>query len=358
LDQANTVGATLPARTAPAYDVGRGTPASRIAGLIALGLLAVLVAMPFWGPSAALRLGIEMGYYLALAQLWNLLAGYTGIVSIGQQAYVGLGAYALLVLTVHLGFPPMAALLCAGFIAAGLAAPTAMLIFRLRGHYLAIGTWVVAEVWRLTAELVPAVGAGSGMSLPASVVRAVAADRGTREMLVYWTALGLCVFVMALVYLLLRSRHGLALTAIRDSERASESLGVDNRRTKFIVYIVTAFATGLIGALIFLRKVRITPESAFSVQDWTAFVIFIVVIGGIGTIEGPIIGVIIFFVLRELLADFGTIYLIVMGGIAVIVMLKAPGGVWGWIQQRFHLQLFPVSRHLTVAPTFASRQDA
>jgi branched-chain amino acid transport system permease protein len=102
----------------------------------------------------------------------------------------------------------------------------------------------------------------------------------------------------------------------------------------------------MIGALIFLRKIRITPESAFSVQDWTAFVIFIVVIGGIGTLEGPIIGVILFFVLRELLADFGTIYLIVMGAIAVVVMLKAPGGLWGWVQQRFHLQLFPVGRRL------------
>jgi len=336
----------------PDYRVSRGTPASRIAGIGALIVLAALIAMPFWGTSASLRIGIELAYYLALAQLWNLLAGYTGMVSIGQQAYVGLGGYALLVLTVHLGLPAPSAILLAGLIAAALAVPTAALVFRLRGHYFAIGTWVVAEVWRLTAELVPAVGGGSGTSLPAAVVRTVAADRATREMAVYWIALGLCVFVIALVYLLLRSRHGLALTAIRDSERASQSLGVNNLRTKFMIYIVAAFATGMIGALIYLRKIRITPDSAFSVQDWTAFVIFIVVIGGIGTLEGPIIGVVLFFVLRELLADFGTIYLIVMGSIAVVVMLKAPRGVWGWVQDRFHLQLFPVSRRLNL-PTKA-----
>ncbi len=342
--------AAISGSSLPAYEVSRGTRASRSAGFAAMLALAALAAMPFWSGGASLRIGIEMAYYLALAQLWNLLAGYTGMVSIGQQAYVGLGGYALLVLSVHLGMPPLAAILCAGLVTAALAAPTAALLFRLRGHYFAIGSWVVAEVWRLTAELVPAVGGGSGTSLPAWVVRSIAADRGTRETIVYWVALGLAVFVVALVYLLLRSRHGLALTAIRDSERASESLGVNNLRTKFLIYIVAAFATGMIGALIFLRKIRITPDSAFSVQDWTAFVIFIVVIGGIGTIEGPIIGVILFFALRELLADFGTIYLIVMGAIAVVVMLKAPGGVWGWIGHRFGLQLFPVSRRVTFAP--------
>jgi branched-chain amino acid transport system permease protein len=255
----------------------------------------------------------------------------------------------LFAFTVVLGLDALAAIVLAGIFAGLAALPTALVVFRLRGAYFAIGTWVVAEVWRLTAELVPAVGGGSGTSLPAAVVRTVAADRATREMVVYWIALGLCVFVLALVYLLLRSRHGLALTAIRDSERASQSLGVDNFRTKFMIYVLAAFATGMIGALIFLRKIRITPESAFSVQDWTAFVIFIVVIGGIGTLEGPIIGVILFFVLRELLADFGTIYLIVMGAIAVVVMLKAPGGLWGWVQQRFHLQLFPVGRRLILS---------
>ena len=138
------------------------------------------------------------------------------------------------------------------------------------------------------------------------------------------------------------------MTAIRDSEPASESLGVETYRTKFIVYVIAAAMTGLIGALIFLQKLRISPVAAFSVQDWTALVIFIVVIGGIGTIEGPILGTIIFFILREFAADWGTWYLIVLGGIAVSVMLFAPKGLWGLITARYDIHLFPVGRRLII----------
>ena len=161
--------------------------------------------------------------------------------------------------------------------------------------------------------------------------------------------LGASLLVVAIVYFLLRSRHGLALTAIRDSEPASASLGVNTYRTKFIIYIATAACTGLIGGLIFLQKLRISPEAGFSINDWTVVVIFMVVIGGIGTIEGPFIGMLIFIVLREFLADYGTYYLILLGLIAIGVMLKAPMGIWGWVIHRYDLQLFPVSRRLTLA---------
>ena len=169
----------------------------------------------------------------------------------------------------------------------------------------------------------------------------------------------LATYISPLVYLLLRSRHGLALTAIRDSEAASGSLGVDNFRTKVWVYIVAAFGTGMVGALVFLTKLRISPEAGFSVVDWTANVISIVVIGSIGTIEGPIVGVIVFFVLRELLADFGSWYLIVLGAAAVIMMLRAPQGVWGLIAERFDFRFFPVQRRLVFDPgAFAFVADA
>jgi branched-chain amino acid transport system permease protein len=101
-----------------------------------------------------------------------------------------------------------------------------------------------------------------------------------------------------------------------------------------------------VGALIFLQKLRISPDAAFSVNDWTAFVIFIVVIGGLGTIEGPIIGTLIFFALRELLADLGSWYLMILGLVAVAVMLRARQGVWGLLAQRFDLHLFPVQRRV------------
>ena len=105
----------------------------------------------------------------------------------------------------------------------------------------------------------------------------------------------------------------------------------------------------MIGALIFLQKLRISPDAAFSVNDWTAFVIFIVVIGGIGTIEGPIIGTLVFFALRETLADLGTTYLIVLGVVAIVMMLKAPKGIWGVIRSRYDLQLFPLG-YRVIAP--------
>ena len=164
-------------------------------------------------------------------------------------------------------------------------------------------------------------------------------------------SLAAAVLVFAIVYLLLRSRHGLALTAIRDSEPASASLGVNTFRTKFIIYLATAACTGLIGGLIFLQKLRISPEAGFSINDWTVVVIFMVVIGGIGTLEGPFIGMLIYIMLRELLADYGTIYLMLMGAIAIAVMLKAPMGIWGWVIQRYDLQLFPVGRRLAIAPS-------
>ena len=328
------------------WRIERSTGASRaaLAG-VALAVVAFLT-LPLWGDSGDMRLGVEICYYLALAQAWNLLAGYTGLVSVGQQAYVGLGGYAFFALSVLWGVPPLAALMLAGPIAALLALPTAFVVFRLRGAYFAIGTWVVAEVFRLSLARVTPLGGGTGMSLPVAVVREVAEDRALRDVIVYYLGLGLGVGTILMAFSWLRSRHGLALTAIRDSETAAASVGVDNRRTKLAVYLIAAGISGLVGALIFLEKLRISPDAAFSVGDWTASVIFIVVIGGIGSIEGPIVGTIVFFALRALLVDYGAWYLITLGLLAVVIMLVAPQGLWGVIARPLGLQLFPVQRRL------------
>src|SRR5271154_422581 len=330
--------------------VERSTKVSRAAAILAIPALAALVALPWWSDAGWMRLIAEMAYYLALAQLWNLLAGYAGLVSVGQQAYVGLGGYALFYLTGAQNMNVYLALAIAGPFAGLIAIPVSFAVFRLRGAYFAVGTWVVSEVFALSASLITALGAGSGLSLTPAIVRQISPDRAGRETILYLMTLAISVLVLAVVYLLLRSRHGLALTAIRDSEPASASLGVNTFRTKFIIYIVTAACTGLVGALIFLQKLRISPEAGFSINDWTVVVIFMVVIGGIGTIEGPFIGMLVFIVLRELLSDYGTIYLILMGAIAIAVMLKAPMGIWGWVIQHYSFQLFPVGRRLALAP--------
>ena len=331
------------------FKVEHATRSSRI-GMAAFALaLLLLAAAPAWGGRDDLRLLAEIYAYVALASLWNLLAGYAGLVSVGQQAYVGLGAYVLFASTILAGIHPLLAVPIAGAVAAILALPVAGLMFRLRGHYFAIGTWVVAEVFRLSASQISALGGGSGISLPASIVTAMAPSRQLREFLIYWVALALMVAVLAAIVLLLRSRYGLALTAIRDNELAARSSGIDVTRTKLVVYILTALGTAMIGALIFLQKLRISPDTAFSVNDWTAFVIFITVIGGIGRVEGPIIGTIVFFALRQTLADLGSLYLLMLGAVAIAVMLLAPKGIWGFLAGRFGWQLLPLERRLRFA---------
>jgi len=315
--------------------------------LFAIALVA-LAAAPFWGGRDDLQLLSEIYAYVALASLWNLLAGYAGLVSIGQQAYVGLGAYLLFAFAIIARISPLLAIPLAGIIAAVVAVPVAGLVFRLRGHYFAIGTWIVAEVFRLLASQLSILGGGSGISLPAPLVIAIAPGREMRDFLEYWIALALVVAILALIVLLLRSRYGLALKAIRDSELAATCNGIDVLRTKVLVYIVTACATAMVGALIFLQRLRVSPDAAFSVNDWTAFVIFITVIGGIGRIEGPIIGTIAFFALRQTLADLGTIYLLMLGLVAILVMLLAPKGIWGLIVERFGWQVFPLERTVFV----------
>ena len=326
--------------------VEHATASSRVGVAIIAVALVVLAVAPYWGDRQMLRLLAEIYAFVALASLWNLLAGYAGLVSVGQQAFVGLGGYVLFALAILLGVHPIAAILIAGPIGALVAIPVAALIFRLRGAYFAIGTWVVAEVFRLLASQVSVLGGGSGISLPAAVVVAMAPSRQMREFEIYWLALTLTVIVLGAIVILLRSRHGLALTAIRDNELAAQSNGIDVWRIKFIVYVLTAFGTAMIGALIFLQKLRISPDTAFSVNDWTAFVIFITVIGGIGRIEGPILGTIVFFLLRQALADLGSLYLLMMGAVAIVVMLWAPKGLWGMIVERLGWQALPLQRHL------------
>ncbi len=331
---------------------------SRIVLSAMAAVIIVLAAAPWWGGRDDLRLLAEIYAYMALASLWNLLAGYAGLVSVGQQAYVGLGAYLLFGLAILAGVSPLWSIPMAGVIAAVIAIPVAALIFRLRGHYFAIGTWIVAEVFRLLASQVSALGGGSGISLPAGIVTSMAEGRQAREFLIYWIALALMVSILAGIVWLLRSRYGLALKAIRDNELAAECNGVDVTYTKFVVYLLVAFGTAMVGALIALQKLRISPDAAFSVNDWTAFVIFITVIGGIGRIEGPIVGTLVFFLLRQTLADLGTLYLMMLGAVAIVVMLAAPRGLWGLVAERFGFEVFPLERRVVIEDRVGKRVSA
>ena len=339
------------------FAVARETRASTITLIAALPAIIVLFALPAFADRSLLQQLFYVFTMLSLAQLWNLLAGSAGLISVGQQAFVGVGAYALFAFAVVAGLDAVLSIVLSGALAGLVAIPIALIVFRLRGAYFAIGTWVVAEVCRLVLAQVKQLGGGTGTSLPPDIASAIVgldfvrnlfAVRGpaARDIMVYWLALVLALATFVLVYRLLRSRHGLALSALGDSEIAAESTGVDVFRTKFLIYVVTAAATGMVGALIFLQKARISPDAAFSLIDWTAYVIFIVVIGGIGSMEGPIIGVAIFYLLQYYLAALGSWYLILLGGLAIVLMLFAPSGIWGVISQAFDISLFPVRRRL------------
>lgn len=308
-------------------------------GLFVACLLALVIA-PLVAGNNLTRILAEAQVLCALAILWNLLAGFGGRVSVGQQAFVGIGAYAMLGLSLYTALPPVWAVPVAGLAGGLFSLPIALLVFRLRGHYFAIATWAVAEILRLVVMQIPALGGGSGTSLPGSVLKQISPDRALRADLIYWMVCALFLIILAGSLALMRSRWGLALRAMRDSELAAESLGIRLQPLRLALYCGVGALTASVGAVILLQKLRLSPDAAFSVQDWTAFVLFIAVIGGVGTLEGPIIGTLLFITLRELLADFGPVYLIILGLVGVGTMLFAPYGIWGWLGRR-GLSLLP-----------------
>ncbi len=314
-------------------------------GMVALAfgvaLIAMAASLPLWGESSWMREFVEISCYFIFAMMWNLMAGYGGMVSIGQQAYFGLGGYVMLALGNFAGVNPFVAIPIGALVAGLVAIPVSFVAFRLQGGYFAIGTWVISEVFRLSIANVSAVGGGSGTTLTA--LRGI--EKATRESATYWMALTCVVASIALVYLFLRSKRGLALLAIRDNEVAAESQGIPVRRMKLAVYAVAAFGAGLAGALYFVGNLRISPDAAFSV-NWTAFAIFMVVIGGLGRIEGPIVGAILFWALNKFFSDYGTWYLLGLGLLAILVTIFFKQGLWGYAQKRWGWTLFPTQRRL------------
>lgn len=261
-----------------------------------------------------------------------------------QQAYIGVGAYGLVYLVDQSGLNPFLAVPAAALLCAALALPTTFLVFRLAGGYFAIGTWVAAEVVKLLTTQVRDLGAGSGISLTAFS----GLDPVYRIAYVYWMALLIMVGSVGGVYLLMRSRLGLALTAIRDDPTAAGSLGVTVTRAKRIVYVVAAAGCGLAGAMIASNTLQVQPDSIFSV-NYSAYMILVVLIGGIGTIEGPIVGALVFFLLQEWLSDLGSWYLVVLGVVAVVVVIFAPKGLWGLVTGG-RVKAFPVGYELMGGP--------
>jgi ABC-type branched-subunit amino acid transport system permease subunit len=275
--------------------------------------------------------------------MWNLLAGYAGLVSVGQQAFVGLGAYFVLILALH-GISPFAALPVAA-IASGVAAlPLWWLVSRLRSGYFAIATWVLAATIMLFIEQFSSLGSGTGLPLPGFT--------GMSPTLLtaytYWIGLAVTVVAMATVYLLLRSRLGLVLTAIRDDEVAARSSGARVGLARLLVFVVAGAGCGAAGAVLAISQLQVQPSAVFSV-NWTAEMAFATIIGGLGTIEGPIIGTLVYMVLQQTLYSYNAWYLIILGLVAILIALFARRGLWGLVDEHLRVRLFPVGYWLRLA---------
>ena len=306
------------------------------------GVLAVALAgVPLVFETDVVQKLTNLLILVLLAVMWNALAGYGGLLSVGQQAFIGIGAYAT-VFFAGQGVTPYAAMVLATLVAGAASVPISFFALRLRAAQFAIGMWVIAEVLSLVVRLDKDLGAGTGISL----LQMNQFEPNFRQAYTFWLALGFTAFFLLALFLLLRSPLGASLQAIRDDEDAARSLGVRVAARKRLLFVLAGFGCGAAGVLIVANTLFIEPGSVFTVQ-WSAYMIFMVLVGGLGTFEGPILGAILLFAVQT---NFQTIggpwYLVGLGATAVLFALFLPRGLWGAIEERLGIRLLPVGYHV------------
>jgi branched-chain amino acid transport system permease protein len=326
-----------PSQGARAVRVTRSRRPTWWLSLVALAGVVVLAILPYIVFSSTTNLMVNVFILIIMASMWNLLAGYAGLVSVGQQAFVGLGAYSILIFAQH-GVNPFLGLPLAVLVTAVIGVPVWWLVSRLRTAYFAIATWVVASVFYYLIIQFPSLGGGTGTEIPGALLTM---DSNLRLAYTYWAALIVLVASVGGIYMILRSRIGLVLTAVRDDEVAARSSGGRVGRVQRFVFVVAAAGCGGAGALLAISELNVEPTAAFSVL-FSAQMIFATIIGGLGTIEGPILGAVIFYALQQSLASHGAWYFIVLGLVAIAVALWARRGLWGLVADRFNIRIFPV----------------
>jgi branched-chain amino acid transport system permease protein len=339
---------TTVAAPAPAFRVQRWTPLSILFTGGLAGLVVALAFAPvFLGENSQNNL-IQLYFLVIMAMMWNALAGYGGLVSVGQQGFIGIGAYAAVFLSVQHGLNPYLSMLLATLIGGAIAIPVAMVVLWLRNGAFAIATWVIAEVFAILVSLDPNPAIGGGTGTSALLPFNLRYTPTQRLHYTYWAALGAVAVLLLLLFVLLRSRLGGSLQAIRDDEDAAASVGVRVLLGKGILFVVAGTGCAAAGTIILawqLSVLPLGPDSVFGI-NWTARMIFMVLIGGLGTFEGPIIGAIVLYALQTYLSISGVWYFIMLGGIAIGFALLLPRGIWGTIQERFNVQLLPVGYRL------------
>ena len=302
--------------------------------IVCIVLVVALVILGFAGSNNIRRILIKVFLYCAMAVMWNLMSGYTGMTSLGQQAFIGVAGYSMAVMTSTYLASYWVGLLVGGAIGAVLALVLAVILFRMRGMYFAIATWVIAEALKTFFLSWKFVNQGGGLSVM---------GRPTDRTIIYMVALLICVAAIVTVYLLLNSKLGLGLTAMRDDPDAASSVGVNIFKSKLICFVVAGIFTALAGGWYFLNNVSIYPNSGFG-NSWTVAVVFIVIIGGIGTMAGPIVGSVVYIMLSEILADYPGWSNIILGFIAILVILFLPDGIIGTLQKKLKFEILSQKR--------------
>jgi branched-chain amino acid transport system permease protein len=304
--------------------------------LYVLGALVLILGLvPVLGGQYLLFFFMLFCLYLALAQMWNLLAGYSGLISLGQQSFVGLGGYVVAVMSNYYGVYIWWSVLLGGVFSALLALFMSLFIFRMKGVYFAIGTWIFSEallIWFSNWEYTK-----YGMGLFIKPIPNISMTE------IYYASLIVGVGSVALVYGILRSKLGLGLMAMRDDDAVSETMGVAVFRSKLYCFLIGAFVTGITAGILYIFQVFIQPYKAFAI-DWTVKLVFIVIIGGIGTLEGPIVGALIFVLLSQSLAEYFSVSMLILGAIAILVILIAPKGIMGTLQEKLGFEILSPRR--------------
>lgn len=327
----------------PSYRIERWTTASRISVWVFALLFLAACFLSQTGNDSLLSRGVVLFVYVLLAATWNALAGFAGLMSVGQQAFFGLGAYFAIRLS-DSGVPVFAAMGLAAIIVAALSWPMSIVMLRLKDGEFAIGMWVLASLCHLLVNLDPLIQGETGISL----IALNAYDPETRRMILFLFALVSTTAVLGFLFFLLQSRFGTALQAIRDNDEAAGSLGVNVLKAKRLIFVFAAFGGAIAGALWLGANISFQPKTYFGVQ-WSAYMIFMVLVGGIGTFEGAILGAIVFFIIETFFAAFGVWYLIGLGTAAIVFSLVFPQGIWGTVVRKWNLHLLPIGRRLSVS---------
>ncbi|WP_246682121.1 branched-chain amino acid ABC transporter permease [Mesorhizobium sp. B3-2-1] len=331
--------------------IERGTAASRIAAIAVAVIIVLLAIAPQFLSAGAVDRMTALFVYVILAAMWNALAGFGGLVSVGQQVFFGLGAYFAIRLA-DAGLNPFLALFASGIVVGAVSWPLSLFMLKLRYGEFAIGMWVIAALTHLLVNLDRLVQGETGTSLISLNVY----DASIRRVTIYWLALASMTALLAVLFGLLRGSTGAAIRAIRDNEDAAASIGVRVTGTKRLLFVLAAFGIGIAGALWLATSITFQPKTYFNVQ-WTAYMIFMVLVGGIGTFEGAILGAVVFFLIETWFGGAGVWYLVGLGATAVLFSLFLPRGLWGTIEERFGLRLLPVGYRVKLPGNPAAPAD-